>query len=132
PPPIEFEMPYNEQHVWRGGDFHGVSLQRWVSILDGYKLVVCNENGVNAFFVRSDRADKFGDVPTEIADIFRIGHFHGFARSGHVTRPETVRLLATRPLARNAGELSFDADALVTKEKPPPPDINVRPARDTR
>ncbi len=49
PPPIEYEMPYDESYVWVGGDYAGVSLQRWTSIFPAfdYTLVACNENGIN-------------------------------------------------------------------------------------
>jgi hypothetical protein len=96
PPPVEFEMPYNAHSVWSGGDHQGVSLQRWVSILApaGYKLVACNDNGINAFFVRDTFRQEFSDVPAAIDDIYRIGHYRLYPRSGHETMPATIRVLA--------------------------------------
>ena len=94
PPDIEFEMPYNEKHEWQRDDYQGVSLQRWLAILPRYKLVACNDNGVNAFFVKEKYADLFSDVPNRVEDIYRIGHYHPVPGSGHRTSPRTVRHLA--------------------------------------
>jgi hypothetical protein len=96
PPPIEFEMPYNEKNAWQGDDYQGASLQTWAAILAGYKLVACNENGVNAFFVKRDYDEQFFDIASDISTLFRIGHYHIYARSGHPASPETVLNLATR------------------------------------
>ena len=97
PPGVEFEMPYDEKHVWQGDDYQGVSLQSWTGIFAAeYSLVACNENGTNAFFVKSDHMQRFDDVPKNIAQIYRIGHYGPYATSGHRTSPRTVRYLATR------------------------------------
>ena len=97
PPGIEFEMPYDEGHVWQRDDYQGVSLQSWTGIFSlEYSLVACNENGTNAFFVKSHHMQRFGDVPKSIDQIYRIGHFGPYATSGHRTSPRTVRYLATK------------------------------------
>ena len=98
PPGIEFEMPYDEEHIWQGDDYHGVSLESWIKIFTpfAYSLIACNENGANAFFVKSDCLSRFSDVPENIAQIFRIGHYGPYATSGHRTSPQTVRYLVTR------------------------------------
>lgn len=96
PPGMEFEMPYDEWHSSKRDDYQGVSLQRWASILLDYKLVTCNENGVNAFFVRNVHAARFTDVPEKIEELFRLGHALPYPRSGAVTSPRTVKYLATR------------------------------------
>lgn len=106
PPPLEFEMPYDQTHVWRGADYQGVALQTWSNMLTGYRLVACNENGVNAFFVSDTHSGKFSDVPSNPADLFRIGHYRRtFPRSGHPTTPETVRHLATRQVMQTSPAL---------------------------
>lgn len=64
PPPCEYVMPYNAQHIWDGTDTHGASLQSLANLgaKKGYKLVGTNISGVNAFFVRADLCeDKFAD-----------------------------------------------------------------------
>jgi hypothetical protein len=95
PPPIRFEKPYSEKHVWSGGDYFGASLQTWCDTLEGYRLVACNETGINAFFVKALHSEKFSDVPPDIGELYRASYFR---RSGGAkTSPETVRYLATRP-----------------------------------
>lgn len=91
PPPVEFEMPYNERSVWNGDDFMGVSLQRWETIFaaHNYTLFACNENGINAFFVRNEHLDKFSDVPKGAAENFR-----SYPWTIHRTSAKTVRYLA--------------------------------------
>jgi hypothetical protein len=95
PPNIEFEMPYNSAHVWKGDDYFGVSLKSWTNILSpaGYILVACNANGCNAFFVKASYASRFADVPTEIEKLYRIGHYRRCATAGHPTSGRTVRRL---------------------------------------
>lgn len=97
PPGAEFEMPYDDEHVWQKDDYQGVSLQSWMGIFASkYTLVACNENGTNAFFVKSDHMQRFDDVPKNIDQIYRIGHYGPYTTSGHRTSPRTVRYLATR------------------------------------
>jgi hypothetical protein len=107
PPGIEFEMPYDEKHVWRGGDYCGVSLQRWVTKFSEaeYTLVACNENGINAFFVKSKHMPRFTDIPKMTEELYRIGHGYPYPQAGHPTSPETVLHLATRGFdGRNRGD----------------------------
>ena len=53
-PPTSFCMDYDESHTWKGDDCFGASLKFLEKNIDGYCLVGCNLNGVNAFFVRQD------------------------------------------------------------------------------
>ena len=87
PPGVEFEMPYDEGHVWEGDDYQGVSLQSWIGIFTSmqYSLVACNENGTNAFFVKTDSMHLFADVPKNMDQIYRIGHYGRYEQSGHRT-----------------------------------------------
>jgi hypothetical protein len=95
PPNVDFEIPYNSAHQWRGTDYFGASLLSFTKILGpaGYVLVACNENGVNAFFVSNEFAGLFTDVPNKIEDIYRIEHYSPYPSAGHPTAPETVRYL---------------------------------------
>lgn len=60
-PPREWVVPYDPGFVWDFSVFFGASLQSLTNLAErhGYRLVACSNLGVNAFFVRSDLADKF-------------------------------------------------------------------------
>ncbi len=55
-PPVEYCMPYDATHRWRGDDEYGASLAFLANRLGerGYRLVGCGISGVNAYFVRED------------------------------------------------------------------------------
>lgn len=93
PPPVEFVMPYKADNVWQGGDFFGASLMSWVKLLKdyGYRLVSCNLNGINAFFVKEENAALFEDVPGHIEDLFMEGSNLRMPSSLHRTMPDTAR-----------------------------------------
>jgi hypothetical protein len=101
PPNVDFEMPYNEKANWDGSDFFGASLQSWTKVFAAHQfsLVACNENGVNAYFVRNDLMRGFSDIPTEINKLYRPGHYCVLPRSGHRTSPRTVQFFAENPRA---------------------------------
>jgi len=78
PPPVEYCMPYDEKHIWRGGDAYGASLAFLERALRerGYYLVACSLTGNNAFFVRSDLVgDKFAG-PLTAEQLYEPGRFH--------------------------------------------------------
>jgi len=91
PPSVEFEMPYDADHRWRGDDYFGVSLLKWTKILSpvGYTLIACNENGVNAFFVKTRHMGRFADISTKIEELYRCGF------NQNPTSPRTVQHLVT-------------------------------------
>ena len=55
-------IPYDAEHAWDGSDFYGASLPALTGLLreKGYRLVYCNQAGVNAFFVAMELV---GDLP---------------------------------------------------------------------
>ncbi len=60
--PLEaFTVDFNPQHVWDGTRYYGASLGAFMKLGadKGYTLVC--ENGVNAFFVRTDRISNAAD-----------------------------------------------------------------------
>jgi hypothetical protein len=93
PPPIRFCIEYDAKHEWDLSDYCGASLQVFVDLLDGYRLVCCNASGVNAFFVRDDLADHFGDAPKDAADNFVPGKYLARSQTGHRPSPKTVKAL---------------------------------------
>ena len=58
-PPFKWSIEYNPKHEWDQSDHYGASLAALdaVSQKKGYRLVGCNLNGTNAFFVRKDLVD---------------------------------------------------------------------------
>jgi len=87
--PGRFRMPYDAQHRWTADDYYGASLQAWDDLLRNYRYVVCNLSGVNAFFVRSDFFERFGDVPERLGDVFVPAQYF-FLPSGHRVSPKTI------------------------------------------
>ena len=78
PPPIEWVMPYNENHIWDGSDRFGASLESLNNLFNkkGYKLVATNITGTNAFFVKSELLlDNFANdnSPKYLYNDFRSG-----------------------------------------------------------
>lgn len=93
PPPIEWSIAYDPAHNWDFSDYQGASLSALTRLArtKGYRLVGCNLNGTNAFFVRSDLAeDKFCDSLNE-ADYYHPPRYYlteGYKlMSGHVPSP---------------------------------------------
>jgi hypothetical protein len=62
PPPMDWVMPYNPSHQWKGDDQYGASLIALERLAKskGYELVGSSAHSANAFFVRADIvADRF-------------------------------------------------------------------------
>lgn len=96
PPPIRFVMDYNPKHTWAWNDYFGASLSSWDDFLTskGYRLVACNLNGTNAFYVNQRYAEKFQDVSSDISQLFIPGTHVSFPRSGHSISANMVRQLS--------------------------------------
>lgn len=61
--PVVTEYPISEGKLW--GDYYGASLAAFYYLLKdhGYRLVYCENNGVNAFWVRDDLAREHVELP---------------------------------------------------------------------
>ncbi len=82
PPPTRLCTRYNPATVWEVDDYHCASLSYFCDLMQGYVLVACSISGCNAFFVRSDLADRFTSYPVSaLYQPFR-GYFR-FLRSQH-------------------------------------------------
>lgn len=92
PPPIKWQIAYDKTHAWQGDDYYGASLASFhdVFVQNGYTLVCCNMTGANAFFVRNDFIDKFGDVPRDMRDLFFVPRHYLFQSYGHKPSPKTI------------------------------------------
>jgi hypothetical protein len=87
PPPCEWVMEYNPNHIWDGSDNHGASLKSLELLGDklGYTLVGTNKNGVNAFFVKKELAKGLFPEPASAENLY---HAWGkeYISSGHKTK----------------------------------------------
>lgn len=56
---VKQTIRYDPDHMWDGSQYFGASLNAFVDLCSrhGYRLVCCEPNGVNAFFVRHDCAE---------------------------------------------------------------------------
>lgn len=61
PPPLSISVAYDKNRNWLRDDHFGASLQAFHDLLSakGYGLITCNITGANAFYVRSDKKDRF-------------------------------------------------------------------------
>jgi len=92
PPPIEFRIDYNPDHIWASDDYYGASLASFVSVFEkhNYKLVCCSISGTNAFFVHNSLEKYFTDVPTDIHELFSEPFYFLKTRKMHPTSPRTI------------------------------------------
>ncbi|MBL08939.1 MAG: hypothetical protein CL402_00210 [Acidiferrobacteraceae bacterium] len=95
PPPIEFKIDYNPTHTWVGDDYFGASLKSFNNLFSsyGYRLVCCNLSGANAFFVASEYAHLFDDVPKDIEDIYCEPFYFLRSKRMHPTSIKTISKL---------------------------------------
>ncbi len=68
PPPIRFNVDYDDNFAWAGDDYFGASLQVFFDLFKshGYFLACCNVTGVNAFFVKNKHRAHFRDISDDI------------------------------------------------------------------
>jgi hypothetical protein len=91
PYPMSLGVAYDPRRTWQRDDYHGASLAAWVEGLSpGYGLVGCNVAGTNAFFVRGESVQRFGNYSPE--QLYQPARFHLTAlQVGH---PPTLSFLA--------------------------------------
>jgi hypothetical protein len=78
-------MPYDPTHRWQGTDYYGASLAAFADLFTplGYRLVCCNANGVNAFFVGPAHVERFADIAHECASLYMPANFRAYPYAGH-------------------------------------------------
>lgn len=78
-------MPYDPVHQWQQTDYYGASLASWIDLFAplGYRLVCCNANGVNAFFVGPDHAARFDDIADDGTALYMPANFRAYPYAGH-------------------------------------------------
>lgn len=93
PPPVKFQIAYDESHSWTGDDYFGASLSSFHSLFGQfqYRLVCCNSHtGANAFFIDDAFSSRFSDVPTDIGQIYVAPRYHLYHSYGH---PQSVTVV---------------------------------------
>jgi hypothetical protein len=93
PPPVEFRIQYNAEHVWALDDYYGASLASFIKVFNrfDYRLICCNSHtGCNAFFVRNEYSSLFPDVPADIDSIYMPPQYLVQPKYGH---PQSVRTI---------------------------------------
>ena len=93
PPPIQYCKQYNENHIWNGSDDYGASIAFYDKALNemGYKLVVCDLTGSNAFFVREELIeDKFHEPCNAEHHYQPARYFLNGITSGHPASNGTI------------------------------------------
>jgi hypothetical protein len=85
-PATRWVMPYDPAHRWVGTDYYGASLAAYNELFaaSGYRLVCCNANGVNAFFVAPAHAAHFSDIASDCAALQMAANVRTFPYAGHV------------------------------------------------
>ena len=95
PPNEAKSVAYDPKLVWDGTTYFGASLLAlyWLAKRKGYDLVYCNDNGVNAFFVRADLT--YGKLPALIPTAAYRGPSYGRQGRGGawLGHPPTTRAM---------------------------------------
>ena len=92
PPPIRWKIEYDPDHRWSFDDYFGASLMEFCDLFEkhGYFLACCNSaSGANAYFVRSDYAHAFRDVPRDVNVLWAPPRYFP-GKYGHPVSPKTV------------------------------------------
>jgi hypothetical protein len=92
-PPVEFEILYDEGHIWRGDDYFGASLASFVKLFEefNYRLICCNSGtGANAFFIQNIYLQFFTDVPEDILNLYSPPRYNLPQSYGH---PQSIKTL---------------------------------------
>jgi len=77
PPPCEWVMEYEPNHIWDGSDKYGASLKSLELLGDklGYRLVGTSICGVNAFFVKKELAKDLFPEPSTSENLYHRWDF---------------------------------------------------------
>jgi hypothetical protein len=95
-PPIKWQIEYDPAHTWQRDDYFGASLTSFVELFEkyGFQLVCCNSHtGANAFFVRKEYSELFGDIPKDIGKIYVAPRYYQYKSYGHPPSVKTVAKL---------------------------------------
>lgn len=91
-PPNESKVvPYDPDTKWDGTNYFGASLLalKNLSLEKDYTLVGCDNNGVNAFFCRSDLVSKL--KIKNIQDLYRPPRYGEIINNAHIGHPPSTK-----------------------------------------
>jgi hypothetical protein len=85
PPGSDWVVDYEPHRTWNGTAYFGASLTAYERLgrEEGYALVGCSANGVNAFFVREDLCGDWFDAPFTAEHHFEPARYFLIRRIGH-------------------------------------------------
>jgi len=88
PPPCEWIMEYDANHIWDWSDKQGASLKSFELLGNelGYRLVGTTTNGINAFFVKKELANDLFPEPATAENLYHPGDYGFVISGGHPTR----------------------------------------------
>jgi len=95
PPPIDFQIDYDDNHTWQGNDYFSASLASFNKLFVSYDytLVCCNTSGANAFFIENSFLNKFKDTPKDINELYCEPFYFLRSQKMHLTSPKTLEAL---------------------------------------
>ena len=93
PPNESKSVPYDPNAIWDGTNYFGASLLalKNLGLSKGYTLVGCDNNGVNAFFIKTDLINNF-QIP-KIEKCFRPPQYGEILNGKHIGHPKSTKNL---------------------------------------
>jgi hypothetical protein len=92
PPGVEWAIPYDETHTWRGDDYFGASFTSFVKLFEKHRYfpVACSVQGANVFFVREVDRGSFLDISLEETQLYQPPLYNLVPQWGHRNSPRTI------------------------------------------
>lgn len=111
-PPMQWVMGYDPTHRWDGSDQFGASLASLVELRQGkgYCLVGCNITGANAFFVKSELAEKRFAEESEAASLYQPARYFLTAAFVSGRRPRYSQRLEPTGTVNCARDIIYAGD----------------------
>jgi len=91
PPNERRVVSYDPEAVWDGTNYFGASLLalRNLGLKKGYRLVGCDNNGINAFFCKSELISGF--EIKDIQDLYRLPKYGKIINNIHIGHPPSTK-----------------------------------------
>ena len=136
-PEVEWVMPYAPVHHWDGTNYFGASLESLAALgqQKGYRLVACDSQGVNAFFVRQDLLTDQFSYTNAGSNYHYVSPKYNKRFFGHPSREEVKKILEKLTCwCGNRNLLPFSPDylrcpvceTLISNQMPDPDFVTVK------